>query len=209
MVSPHKKMGKKELFNLGVKLSSKWLADHNLAKPFRIFSNKREANAFCPDFIEDKWFGSHIFVDGISVVAVDVERCVMSHRASWADREHTYPGYKLDFTPYGIVCHEVGHHVDYTLKKSRVLSNTREWKRIVDNEEAVSPYEPNYQEAFAEAFRLFLTNPDLLRVSRSDRWDYFVDRLRLNPPHEMSWKTVLKHAPKILITHTEKWIKDQ
>ena len=77
---------------------------------------------------------------------------------------YSWPSYISDRTIYGVLPHEFGHYVD-DIKSTRfgdysnhVFSKTRE-KRITS-------YSPNNQEWFAEMFRLFITNPDLLRVIR-------------------------------------------
>lgn len=85
----------------------------------------------------------------------------------------SFPGYKADRTPVGVFTHELGHHVDDYLNEPIITS----W----GDEAPVSGYEPNRQESWAEAWRLFCTNPDLLRVGRPRRWHTLTETLGLVP----------------------------
>lgn len=96
----------------------------------------------------------------------------------------SFPGYKADLTPVGVVCHEVGHHVDDLFGHPSLVS----WA----TEPPVSGYEPDRGERLAEAVRLLGTNPDLLRCGRPRRWTTLVDVLGLVPAHDLPWEEVLR-----------------
>lgn len=85
-------------------------------------------------------------------------------------RNWTWPGSTIDREPYGVVAHELGHHVD--LVKSSAESRGKYWGdfskavRKASGEKRLTNYCPDSSEWFAEMFRLFVTNADLLRRVR-------------------------------------------
>lgn len=73
-------------------------------------------------------------------------------------RQWSYPGYVVDRTPYGVLAHELGHHVDRQHGPAGgVLSHL--WRPL--DAAPLTSYCPNDNEWFAELFRLFVTDPDL------------------------------------------------
>lgn len=98
----------------------------------------------------------------------------------------SWPGHMVDRTPYGVYCHELGHHVDHRL---RLLP------KIKSREPALTGYCPNRAEWFAEMFRLFVTNPDLLCRVRPLVYDELANTIGLTPPVCQGWQTVLAGAP--------------
>jgi len=83
-------------------------------------------------------------------------------------RQWSYPGYVVDRTPYGVLQHELGHHVDeaYNYRGGTYSSAWRE----ETGEAPLTGYHTNDMEWFAEHFRLFVTNPDLLEKLRPKTW---------------------------------------
>ena len=109
---------------------------------------------------EPKRFGHCAYYrDGVIYIAVDA--CAAIGRAG---RQWSYPGYVVDRTPYGVLAHELGHHVDKAHGSAGGLVASA-WRKETD-EEPLTGYCPNDNEWFAEIFRLFVTNPELLRVLR-------------------------------------------
>lgn len=117
----------------------------------------------------------------------------------------TFPGYKADLTALGVGCHEFGHYVQDALGWKLVNSAAR--VAGVLGEERVSGYEPNAGERFAECFRLFMTNPDLLRVGRPKRWAHLTTHLGLKPVHDTPWREIFAHASPRFISAAESWIR--
>jgi len=145
--------------------------------------------------------GLYGWYDGRGRIVVDVKRARAPTKKpgfSW-----TYPGYKADLTPLGVAAHEAGHHV-YSQMYRRI--DKRAWRDVLKREAPCTRYEPNMSEAFAEAFKLFLTNPDLLRVGRPLRWEFFTKRLKLKPVRDLSWRAVLRRAHPKFIAAAESWI---
>lgn len=85
-----------------------------------------------------------------------------------AGRQWSYPGYSVDRTPYGVIQHELGHHID-VIRGNHPQAYYSEYSDSVRNrclEKPITSYCPNSCEWFAEMFRLFVTNPDLLKCIR-------------------------------------------
>ena len=67
-----------------------------------------------------------------------------------------------DFTMY----HEAGHFVDYNHKEGELISETEEWKCVLENEYPLTGwdlYYSNPQEYFAESFAYYFSDPDKLK----------------------------------------------
>ncbi len=96
-----------------------------------------------------------------NVIHICVERCAIPGRAG---RGWSWPGYPVDRTPYGVLAHELGHHVDWHVSERKKVYGGDFSSRIAveTREERLTSYCPNHQEWFAELFKLFVTNPDLL-----------------------------------------------
>lgn len=102
-------------------------------------------------------------------------------------RQWSYPGYCVDRTPYGVLAHELGHHVDRQHGPAGgVLSHL--WRPL--DAAGLTSYCPNDNEWFAELFRLFVTNPDLLRHARPKIADLFFKEWPILA-EARSWQEVL------------------
>lgn len=136
------------------------------------------------------------------VVAVDISRCILRGRFRGLP---CWEGGMDDLSPYGVLCHEIGHHVDRTLgtrRGSRWQCADTVWREIVEEEEAISCLEPDVLESFAEAVRLFITNNELLKVGRPVRWEYLTSRLGLTPPSQVEQRP--SHR---IVDHIDRWIR--
>jgi len=107
----------------------------------------------------------------------------------------SYPGHTVDRTPYGVIQHELGHHVDvtYSTKVDRYRGDFSINLRKETGEKPISGYCPNDGEWFAEIFRLFVTNPHLLRAIRPRTYQRLCDHFVtvVSDP----WETVMAQAP--------------
>jgi len=115
-----------------------------------------------------------------------------------AGRAWSYPGYAIDRTPYGVMAHECGHHVDLHMlsiegSAGPYWSDYSMKMRAATKEKPISGYCPNDAEWFAEIFRLFMTNSDLLQRIRPKTYALITERFK--PIIDLHWKTVLKDAP--------------
>jgi len=142
-----------------------------------------------------------------NAIHIGVPLCAsMNPMYSWA-------GYISDRTPYGVIQHELGHHVDQVMsgydvyKKKSVNGNFSDKIMALSGEKPITSYSPNTMEWFAEIFRLFVTNPDLLKMIRPKAHQAILDS-GLVPVVEMSANSVLNqfHAPARVFERMDKWI---
>lgn len=88
-------------------------------------------------------------------------------------RNWSWPGGVTDRTVYGVVAHELAHHCDWTAGqlKGTYWSEYGQSVMVESGEPATTSYgETNPSEWFAEAFRLYITNPGLLKALRPRTW---------------------------------------
>lgn len=112
-------------------------------------------------------------------------------RVGVSARQWSYPGYVVDRTPYGVLQHELGHHVDEAFEYRGGVLSTR-WRRET-GEEQLTNYCTNDMEWFAEIFRLFVTNPDLLRLLRPISYTRMIERWPARA-ETRTWPEVLMSA---------------
>ncbi len=125
------------------------------------------------------------------VIRIDVRACAL---IGTAGRAWSYPGYTVDRTPYGVLCHEMGHHVDKAHGREPGTLSPAVFEFA--GEPAISSYPDEYtgtmriNEWYAEAFRVFLTNPDLLRLVRPRTFEALRDTL--TPVETRTWDQVIQ-----------------
>lgn len=128
-----------------------------------------------------------------TAIRICIPRCA---QIGLVGRQWSYPGYTVDRTPYGVIQHELGHHVDFALSKVKGAYfgdfSVEMRKRV--REPKLTNYCPNDAEWFAELFRLFVTNSDLLKAIRPETYRYI--RELFKPVVDAPWQEVLKDAPE-------------
>ena len=207
---------RERLARVGRDISFEWLTANRLPLPDRVYLDREAANAArrqsdprSKPLLRPEWLGVYQrpWPGGWSAVAVSVSDCPRRQtlRLNGLKAIRQAPGSFTDFSPLGVFCHEVGHHVDYSLHP-KGYSRRNGFTDVIDNEEEVSGIEHNVHEAFAEAIRLFVTNPDLLRRGRPDRYEYLTKGMGLKPLHSGSWRLVLARAGKGVRGAVEKWL---
>lgn len=138
---------------------------------------------------EPELFGTCAYYrDG--VIHIQTARCAA---IGTAGRQWSYPGYVVDRTPYGVLCHELGHHVD-SAHGAAGGSFGKELQQAT-KESAITGYAPNHNEWFAEMFRLFVTNPELLFLLRPLTYAAMIARWPRRSV-EKPWEEVLVGAPR-------------
>lgn len=150
-------------------------------------------------------------------ISIMVEKCAERGLAgaSWS-----CPGYAVDRTPYGVLQHELGHHVD-TLRTGAVTTQDLMEKLfsrqiyMQSKEEPLTKYLGTdkrvptfFMEWFAENFRLYVTNPDLSLKLRP-KFYMAVFSAGIYPVIEGGWEEVLKrnNAPARNIEQVRKKIR--
>ncbi len=174
-------MKKPELFDAGLQLMRTFCAVNKLTIP-----EVRTLDS-------DAWlFGGTCAYYRPTYIAICVKKCAAIGVAGPA---WSYPGYVVDRTPYGVLQHELGHHADVVKSGVTVgyMGNFSQSMRRETGEAPITSYCPNDGEWFAEMFRLFVTNPDLLRIIRPMT---FAALSRVfKPVVQKSWWVVMQDAP--------------
>ena len=149
------KLDRGSLYMEGVKLAQEFCDINDIRMPL-----------FNPVRPGDRYYGlgtcAYYRPESINVM---IEKCA---RPGTGGRCWSWPGYVIDRTPFGVVQHELGHHVDY------VLGNiSKKIYMAADKEEQLTGYTGTdnrsgtfFMEWFAENFRLFVTNPYLASAIR-------------------------------------------
>lgn len=154
-----------------------------------------QANNIVPPRVDEHWTGKCDFGvcayyrDG--VIDIWPNMCAAE---GMAGRQWSYPGYCVDRTPFGVLAHELGHHVDHAHgPRGGELSHI--WRP--DDPEPLTGYCPDDNEWFAELFRLFVTNPELLREVRP----------KILPRFEAQWNSIEKRPWREVLAGAERQIK--
>ena len=191
---------------VGKDLAWSWLTLNRLPLPDELHLDRESAGKF----LRKTWLGVHSSKRRRSRIAVAVDDCDFSGRFDTPNGVFIQaPGSFEDHSALGVLCHEVGHHVDYTLNpKAYSRSKVSGFADLIDCEAEISDEEYNIHESFAEAIRLFITNPDLLMRGRPARWELLTRQLGLRPLHVKGWKVVLQKAPKYVHSAVEWWLQD-
>lgn len=108
-----------------------------------------------------------------------------------AGRQWSYPGYVVDRTPFGVIAHELGHHVDHQHGPAGG-DLSHKWRPV--HPKPLTGYCPNDNEWFAEHFRLFVTNPDLLSKIRPKVYALFAEKWK--SVETRPWQEVLAGADR-------------
>lgn len=174
-------MDKMTLYDIGIQAVKEFLDHNSVTHPIfmtyeEALSKKSEAYPF--KLLETVSGGAlqgtgtglysrgYVFVN-VSVTALPVQRPSM--------RNWSWPGWKTDRTAVGVVAHEVGHYLAEEVSRGRSNVELRErravWLDCIRGKK-VSGYEPVPGEAAAETLRLFILNPDLLRLAIPKRYNF-------------------------------------
>lgn len=132
-----------------------------------------------------------------TTISIMVEKCANN---GYGGRAWSWPGYTIDRTPYGVIQHELGHHVDRFCSmnggEGRLFSQVLNCK--AEGEVPLTGYlgtdsreKTFFMEWFAENFRLFVTNPDLSRLVRPKFYARFVE-VGIKPLALGTWDEVLR-----------------
>jgi hypothetical protein len=128
---------------------------------------------------------------------------------------YSWPTFISDRTPLGVIQHELGHHVDevksgVNVYRTRAGSFFSDRIRAISGEKPITSYAPNTMEWFAEIFRLFVTNPDLLQRIRPRAYNALLAE-GLKPIANMSAEDILEAmgAPAKVFERMENWIKNK
>lgn len=209
-VPQYELMSKRELYEVGLDLAKRFLVFNNIDLPVYLTYEEalqaRYGHVRAVQFLRRvmngpaQGTGTGLQVD--EYVFVNLDRCAWP---VWKPklRSWSWPGYKTDRTPVGVVAHEVGHYVSNLMGKEQ---DGEAWRALITkHKKTVSGYEPVPSEAMAETMRLFILNPQLLRMALPERYQ-FVQGLGLcSPLEKKNWREVIGN--KSYFAAAERWIQ--
>jgi hypothetical protein len=141
-------------------------------------------------------------------IKICLEECAFP-ASPYNPRQWTWPGSDTDREPYGVICHEMGHHLDLEVSYSKgaYYGNFSTAAMKESREKPLTGYSPNPAEWFAEMARLFITNHALLYLLRPRTWDLFVKRWE--PVSDEDWREELgMGVPDRIVANLEKKIRE-
>ncbi len=171
MKYPNCDLSKEELLEYGKSIISKFLQLNNINDVKKVMINNN---------IPVRGYYNHKEMK-IVINMKKLRRCTKSPGFCWS-----YTGYKADITPSGVLLHEYAHFLD------DLCGNLSAGFKRKTKGERVSSYEPTDEEAFAESFRVFVLNPDLLKNICPKRYGILIKSFKpvINDP----WEKVLEHS---------------
>jgi hypothetical protein len=160
----------------------KWCDDHQLARPK-------------VDYLEDR---HPLMPPGDLGYYYRETQTVMVHITACPIPSDTdVVGWLRDYSPIGVMAHEFGHHVNQLLGWKKLMR--RYYDVRCSTEKVVSSYGALQDtEDFAEAFRLFITNPGLLALTSSRRYMFLAQDLEFGTPDNLDWKSILASHPNLI-----------
>lgn len=120
-------------------------------------------------------------------------------------RFQSFTGNKTDRTVAGVLAHEFGHYIDMGVRKH--LNLRGQFRALIGVENSVSSYDIIEVERVAEAFRLFILNPQLLQQGRPKAYAILFNHFA--PVHNLPWRLLFHYSPKkdLYIRWCEQWIQ--
>lgn len=162
---------KEGLYKEGISLVKEFLELNSIALPSFKRTNEKKFSGY--------YFNKIVF---INVPKTALPTLKPKHQR-WS-----YPGYKIDKTAVGVVAHETGHYID---ELGGLKSRSNKWAEL-SLIKPISGYDGSSQiEAFAETMRLFILNPNLLKLGNPARYDFIIENLFLKPSKTLPWKSIL------------------
>lgn len=134
---------------------------------------------------------------------------------SHKNANYSWPGFISDRTPYGVIQHELGHHVDQCKSAQDIYRNNSgsfysDMIRLQSGEKPITSYSPNNMEWFAEMVRLFITNPDLLKQIRPRTYKALTETGLEPVVTAHSGDVLLKwQAPPRVFERADNWINNK
>ncbi len=194
------------LFQLGQERVEKFCTLNNI--PIPVITNTTSDNWYvdaCAYYRPDTEGTRKYTTPGINIC---LERCGYPCTQS-PSRNWSWPASITDRTPYGVLAHELGHHCDWLtgVRKGSYFSEYCEEVMHLAQEPAITSYAPNPAEWLAEMFRLFTTNPDLLKHLRPKTHALLLHKWK--PMGKLDWRVVLGSnvPPKVIKTLQNKGAK--
>lgn len=189
-------MNRDELYSLGKRRMIRWCAANGVSVPD------------CISVPGLDWrFGACAYYRP-TAIRICIPRC---GQLGYGGRAWSWPGYVIDRTPFGVVAHELGHHIDWHKSDERgvYFGNFSRELRRASGEAKITNYCPNDAEWFAEIFRLFVTNGALLKALRPNTYRLLTEEHGLRFVSKSDWRVELSGAPTRTIAQAEKKIRER
>ena len=185
--------GREALTTLGVQRMAWFCRANGIPAPLVTVIPKSEWNVnACAFYRADgpsirKWLSRTPYRPGINI-CVDLCQYPAPHANS---RNWSWPSATVDRTPYGVIAHELGHHCDWLAGEKKWSYGSEYCEQVMgeSKEAPLTGYADNPAEWFAEMFRLFVTNPSLLRAVRHKTYTQLL--LRWKPVTSAGWVATL------------------
>lgn len=183
---------KQSLYKKGLELVYEFLKINNIKPPQININNNIYCNGIC-------------YSTGL--IEINLKKCQVATKTP--QFKWSFPGYKADITPIGVLAHELGHYVLLLYANDKIVINEL-FKLINSKEKNITSYDKNnnYHEIFAESFKLFLTNPDLLKTFYPLRYNLIYNTMKLKPVLTSNYKEQFKYANKRYIEVLEKQLQN-
>jgi hypothetical protein len=206
-------MTKDELYLRAIELAKKFLDVNCIAHPiFMRYSEMQSAGESARKRMQyvyqgpTQGTGTGYYYDGHLFVNVPRTAAPVNRPCA---RSWSYPCWKTDRTAVGVVAHEIGHHIEVKLAERGLLSAYEHgpaWRELIYKvKKQVSGYEPVASEAWAESIRLFILNPELLKLGIPQRYEFITKTVGLKPSESRPWREVLGNHPDYVRAGV-KWI---
>lgn len=159
---------------------------------------------------KDKWIvGACAYYRPKSGIRICLEECARPCSENQV-RNWNWMGSTTDREPYGVLCHELGHHCDWLVgdKKWSYGSEYSSYVRFLSGEPAITSYCPNDSEWFAEIMRLFITNHALLELLRPKAYEIISERFE--PVSNDDWvKELGSNVPQRILSNLKKKVEHE
>lgn len=139
-------------------------------------------------------------------IVVNLDNC-LTPRYNPTQRNQSFPNHKTDSTPIGVLAHEFGHAVDFYYRTKGIRLD-HQFKAIQKLEPQVTSYDTTPLERVAEAMRLFILNPQLLKFGRPMAYNILIQYL--TPTVLQPWNKayeLIGHNEEKYIHWATQWIK--
>lgn len=121
------------------------------------------------------------------IVHINLNKCKKPE--SEYSQNYTFPGWRYDSTPLGVLAKQCGYHLDNILENP---SLDKTWCNIFES--SIFKKDESYLNDFSECVRLFITNPGLLKRGRPQKWQYFTKYLKIKPVFDLNWDEILLYC---------------
>lgn len=181
-------------------------------RDYLYFAGKSTADTFCkmngfvvPTIKRKNMLGLYgmcFYRDEKTRIAINVDYCNLPCQRVGFDKN--WPGAPNDLTPYGIVLHEIGHYIHFREEDDDKLLA---YVRARASESKINTASKCVREDFAEAVRILISNPLLLKEGRPKRYKVLTEVFGLKTFRSNGWEANFTCMPKRLLWDVKGWVQ--